>query len=103
MVCSERSATRYHYEHAAKEKAEKYKAALFFGTTPTFDDDEHTLELYLIDAGNHILIFPGTAVEFEVVKFIRGVQKFDSPELLVRQMAKDVEEIKIILGQNGGH
>ncbi|MDD4989151.1 MAG: riboflavin kinase [Candidatus Pacebacteria bacterium] len=84
------------YAAYAKVKGEKYKAALYYGTTPTFEDADHTLELYLIDAENP-LIFENEAVEFEVVKFIRGVQKFDSPELLVRQMRKDVMEIKIAL------
>ncbi|MDD5068170.1 MAG: riboflavin kinase [Candidatus Pacebacteria bacterium] len=84
------------YAARATIKDQKYKAALYFGTVPTFEDVDHTLELYLIDA-DHPIIFAGEAVEFEVVKFIRGVQKFDSPELLVRQMQKDVEAIKSIL------
>ncbi len=84
------------YAARATIKEQKYKAALYFGTTPTFEDADHTLELYLIDA-DHPLIFAGEAVEFEVVKFVRDVQKFDSPELLIRQMGKDVLMIREIL------
>ncbi len=84
------------YASSVTVKDKTYKAALYYGTTPTFEDTDYSLELYLIDA-DHIVVFPGEPVLFEVAGFIRSVQKFDSPELLVRQMEDDVKKIKSIL------
>ncbi len=84
------------YAARATIKGEKYTAALYYGTVPTFDEADHTLEIYLIDT-SHLNVFDDTEVEFEVVKFIRGVRKFDSPELLIYQMKQDVAAIKEIV------
>ncbi len=77
-------------------KENDYKAALYYGTTPTFDDKEHSLEVYLLDE-KAIVVPEGTEVSFEIVKFVRGVEKFDTPEQLVRKMNEDVLKVREIL------
>ena len=77
-------------------KKETYPTALYYGSVPTFGQRERSLEAYMIDSP---LFYagPGEFAEIEPVKFIRPVQEFSSPELLVIQMEKDVAEIKKVL------
>jgi riboflavin kinase / FMN adenylyltransferase len=74
-------------------KGEKYIGALFFGPIPVFSEKEKSLEVYLINSSN-IYVGVGEEVEVEIVKKIRDVQDFSSPDLMVLQIFKDVEEIK---------
>ena len=75
---------------------ETYPAALYYGSIPTFGQKERSLEAYIINAP---LFYagPGESAQIEPVKFIRGVQEFSSPDLLMLQMEKDVAEIKKVL------
>ena len=84
------------YAARAKIKDEMYNGALYYGTSPTFDEKEIVLEIYLLDTVGFYL-GPDEIVEVEVVKFIRGVESFGLPELLILQMKKDVAQIQAIL------
>ncbi len=78
------------------EEKKRFMGALYYGTIPTFGDTDHTLEVYLIDAGR-VYVGEGTEVEVEMVKFIRPPETFGSPELLILAMERDVEKIRSIL------
>ena len=72
-----------------------YPAATSLGVNPTFGDvNERTLESHLMDV---TLDLYGETVTIEFVKFIRGMQKFPSPDALTEQMARDEEVIRGIL------
>ena len=84
------------YAAHAKIGEEKYSGALYYGPAPTFGEREIALELYLFDTVA-FYIGEGETLEVEVVKFIRGVQKFDLPELLIVQMERAEMEIREVL------
>jgi riboflavin kinase/FMN adenylyltransferase len=72
-----------------------YPAATSLGVNPTFGDvNERTLESHLMDV---TLDLYGETVTIEFVEFIRGMQKFPSPDALADQMARDEEVIRGIL------
>ena len=74
----------------------KFPAALYYGKSATFNGTEHSLEVYLIDEKS-LYIQPDEPIEFEVVSFIRGDEKFDTVEQLVLHMGYDIEKIREIL------
>lgn len=75
---------------------DRYGGALYYGPVPVFNQKEKNLEIYLVNA-YQFYINPGEIVVFEIVKYIRGVENFSSPELMVIQMEKDVAQIKKVL------
>lgn len=80
----------------ATVEGERYPGAMHFGPIPTFGQTEKSLEIHLINA-LYISVNEGDEVECEIVKYIRPVMDFGSPELLVQQMVKDESEIKEVL------
>ena len=75
---------------------EKYGGALFYGPIPVFEETEKSLEIYLVDSG-FIYVPPGHDIEVELVKYIREVRNFSSVELMQRQMAQDVLDVRAVL------
>jgi riboflavin kinase/FMN adenylyltransferase len=72
-----------------------YPAATSIGVNPTFGDlHDRTVESHLIDQSLELY---GETIVVEFVEFIRGMQKFPSPESLSEQMSKDEERIRLIL------
>ena len=84
------------YAARAKVKDEIYEGALYYGPAPTFGEKEVALEIYLLDTMAFYL-GQDEDIEVEVVKFIRGVETFGLPELLMLQMDKDVAAIREVL------
>ncbi|MDA8862723.1 bifunctional riboflavin kinase/FAD synthetase [Pontimonas sp.] len=77
-------------------RGKTYDAATSLGVNPTFGDvNERTLESHLMDV---TLDLYGETVTIEFVDFIRGMQKFPTPDALALQMARDEEVIRGILG-----
>ena len=67
-----------------------YIGVLHFGPRPTFNEDNKSLEVYLLDFNDHLPIPP--ELEVEIMSFIREIIKFKT----VRAMLKKIEEdIKI--------
>lgn len=75
---------------------ERCPGAMHFGPIPIFGQTEKSLEIHLINA-LYVSVNEGDEVECEIVKYIRPVMDFGSPELLVQQMVKDESEIKEVL------
>jgi riboflavin kinase/FMN adenylyltransferase len=77
--------------------SEKHKAAVNLGTNPTFTPDKQTLnvEAYLLDFDRDIY---GERMQLEFVARLRDEMKYTSVDALIRQIQKDVEQTREILG-----
>jgi riboflavin kinase/FMN adenylyltransferase len=75
---------------------EKYNGVIYYGPAVTLGEGEPTLEIYLLDTAG-LYVGEGQAIEIEVLKYIRPVMQFEIPELLVDQMNKDVDAVRIAL------
>ena len=70
-----------------------WPAILFFGNRETFDDKK-TLEIHILKKFKE----NPTQAEFEILDKIRDVAKFENPEKLRQQIAKDCKVAREILG-----
>lgn len=70
-------------------------AAVSVGTNPTFDGHQRRVEAYVLDRTDLELYGERVAVEF--VSHLRPTLRFDSIDVLVEQMAQDVERCREIL------
>ena len=75
---------------------EKHRAAISIGINPTFTPDKQTLsvEAYLLDFDAEIY---GKELKIEFIARLRDELRFDSVDVLVKQIWKDVEEVRKIL------
>ncbi len=75
-----------------------YPAALHYGPVPVFGEEEPSLEVHLLDSvpedTPHIL-------PVEVVRWVRPVLHFPSPDALRAQMQRDVDACRRALGLEG--
>jgi FAD synthase len=62
-----------------------YRAAFHYGPIPTFSEDKSTLEAFILKG--RIKISRG--VSFELLRYLRPIKKFLSPDALVRQIRRD--------------
>ncbi|MCO5178087.1 MAG: bifunctional riboflavin kinase/FAD synthetase [Thermomicrobiales bacterium] len=70
------------------------KAIVYIGTRPTFDNDNHIIEAYILDFNGDLYT---QELEIEFVAHIRGDQAFDSAEQLIEQMNRDEQSARAIL------
>jgi len=63
------------------------------GRRPTVDDEDFLLEVYILDFNQNIY---GKFLQVEILRKLRGEEKFNSLEELKIQIAKDVEDTKKI-------
>lgn len=63
-----------------------YKGITNIGSKPTVAVEEKNIETYISDFKRDIY---GETIKIEFLKFIRGIQKFDSLECLKKQLEKD--------------
>lgn len=86
--------------YAVKVKIENkiFKGALHYGPVPTFEESEKSLEVYLIGLTNFELesLNEIAVVKVETIKYLRPIIKFKLVENLVKQIEKDVDDIKKI-------
>ncbi len=75
---------------------EKYRAAINIGINPTFTPDKETpnVEVHLLDFHREIY---GEDLRLEFVARLRDELKFNSVDVLLEQIWKDVEDTKMIL------
>lgn len=73
-----------------------HDGAAYLGTRPTFDDGKPVLEVFLLDFDGDLY---GRQIEVEMIGFIRPDRRFEGPEALRTQMAKDVAEARAILAE----
>lgn len=88
--------------YGAKVVIEKYVflGALHFGPTPTFNEKEKSLEVYLIGVSEGDLVedgltdFGNKIIHVEILKYLRPIAKFRLVEDLRKQIEEDVAAIK---------
>jgi riboflavin kinase / FMN adenylyltransferase len=71
-----------------------YGGVASFGRRPTFDDGPALLEVYLFDFHGDLY---GKMAEVAFVDFLRGEEKFESPEALVAKMNEDAVRAREML------
>jgi riboflavin kinase/FMN adenylyltransferase len=76
---------------------ERFRAAINIGINPTFTPDKQipNVEVYLLDFDSEIY---GQDVRLEFVERLRDEVKFDSVDVLVEQIWKDVAQVRELLG-----
>lgn len=79
---------------ATLETGEKYKAVTNVGVRPHFDEQEVTVEAYLLDFNGDLY---GQQLEFSFVHYLRGEQRFDSLEALINQIDRDAQQGRELL------
>jgi len=83
------------YAGTATLGEQEFCAAISIGEQPTFDAGSRTIEAFLIDADGD---FYDNPVTLRFSRRLRGQVRFDGPEALKAQMAKDVERVREVLG-----
>jgi riboflavin kinase/FMN adenylyltransferase len=79
-------------------EGKRYMAALNIGAKPTFADYTFTFEAHLLDFEGDLR---GKRLNTEFVEKLRDIIKFDSPEMLKKQIAEDIKKVrKILLNKN---
>ncbi len=75
-----------------------YKGVASLGTNPTFSGKVFSIEAHIFDFGRDIY---NAEVSIDFVDRLRAQQRFASPEALVAQIQRDVEEARAILSRLG--
>jgi len=89
------------YAGLAELAGREYAAAVSIGTKPTFTDGqagERTVEAFLLDASGD---FYGAAMKLSFVRRLRDQRRYDGPEALKAQLARDVERVREIVAAGG--
>jgi riboflavin kinase/FMN adenylyltransferase len=68
-------------------------AAISVGTNPTFDGETRRVEAYVIDEGHELELY-GEHLVVEFAERLRGMERFETVEALVAQMAQDVVDAR---------
>ncbi len=77
-----------------KWEQQKYQAVVYIGTKPTFDFKTQTIEVYIFEFEQDLY---KKELEIEFVEKIRDDQKFDSPDLLYKQIEMDIIKTRELL------
>jgi len=77
-----------------------YPSVTNIGKRPTFGGSKRIVEVYLLDYHSDLY---GRELEVDFIERLRGEKKFDTPQELKKQIAKDVEQGKAILKNRGGN
>lgn len=77
---------------------ERFAAAISAGPNATFDQQQLSLEAYVLDETEMDLY--GKRVTFEFLKKLRNSEKFDSVEQLLDQMGQDVAETRRLTSEH---
>jgi riboflavin kinase/FMN adenylyltransferase len=86
-------ASRVHIDNQA------YPAMTNIGRRPTFGESQRVVEVYLLDYHGDLY---EQELAVDIIERLRGERKFDSPEDLKQQIAKDVKQGAAILKTRGG-
>jgi riboflavin kinase/FMN adenylyltransferase len=81
---------------AAGEPQTWRQAAVSVGTNPTFDGEHRRVEAYVLDAPTPYDVYDHWC-DVAFVARLRGMERFESVESLVAQMAVDVEQARTVL------
>lgn len=82
------------YAVSAHIEGKVYKGAANIGKNPTFGDEPPSYEVHLLDFDGDLY---GKFIKIRFIKRIRDEAKFKSVDELVKQIKKDVEQVRSIL------
>jgi riboflavin kinase/FMN adenylyltransferase len=71
-------------------------AAISVGTNPTFEVRQRRVEAYVLDFDADLY---GAALGVEFVERLRGMERFEGAEPLIKQMHEDVARTREVLGR----
>ena len=77
-----------------------YPAMTNIGKRPTFGGSKRVVEVHLPDYNSDLY---GRELEIDFIERLRGEKKFDTPQELKKQIAKDVKQGRAILKNRGGN
>jgi len=75
-----------------------YQSMTNIGKRPTFDGNERTVEVYILDYHSDLY---GRKLEIDIIERLRGEKKFDTVEELKKQIIEDVKQGRAILDSRG--
>jgi riboflavin kinase/FMN adenylyltransferase len=70
-------------------------AAINLGASPTFGDATQRVEIHLLGLNEPLY---GQPLEVDFLARLRDIRPFESPQALAQQLARDVEQVKQIVG-----
>lgn len=71
-----------------------YMGATSIGTKPTFDAKSQSVETFILDYHGDLY---NKYIEIKFVEMLRSEFKFENPQALIKQIDKDIEQVKICL------
>jgi len=84
------------YAVGVRVRGKSWTGACSIGRRPTFGSGDRTIEVHLIDFEDDIY---GDSVEVTFCERVRDELAFDTPQELVEQMARDIEDVQRIIQQ----
>ena len=79
------------YACRVKVHGVEYSGAMHFGPTPTFDEADRVLEIFVLNYKDE---HPATELTFELGPYLRPVATFLSPKELRSQIALDIQRVR---------
>lgn len=73
---------------------QKLPAAIHFGPRPVFGEDEISLEAHVLE---QVIDVVGKQIELEFSVLVRKVKNFENADEMIKQIKKDIKEIKRLL------
>jgi riboflavin kinase/FMN adenylyltransferase len=73
-----------------------YGGVMNIGYNPTFGENQLSAETHIFDFNQEIY---GKSIKINLLKFLRGEQKFAGPQELATQISRDVAESKQVLAE----
>ena len=75
-----------------------YQSMTNIGLSPTFDNNERTVEIYIVDYNDDLY---GREIDLDIVERLRDEKRFDTVEELKQQIVEDVKQGMDILSSGG--
>lgn len=72
----------------------RYKGALHYGPIPTFHESKESLEIFVLDYKKQAVI---RTLNFQIVKYLRGIEKYKKVTDLKDQINSDVSKVRRVL------
>src|SRR5699024_10393331 len=70
----------------------EYKSITNIGSNPTFNDVEFSIETHILDFNKSIY---GENIEIKFLDFLRKEQRFETVEMLIKQVNQDIETVRL--------
>jgi riboflavin kinase/FMN adenylyltransferase len=88
------------YASQAQINDKSYPSVTNIGQRPTFGRSQRLVEVYLLDYNDKLY---GQELTVDIIERLRDERKFNTPQALREQIARDVEQGRAILKARGGN